>query len=288
MKKTVIILIFIYLSISMSANVFIDMYHKNYVKIDRTVLVFDSKPKYRIIENDYDIQINISNCKKDINIQNTSFANNEVIESYDYYSTEDKVMVIITIDQSHDLETNIKYRLDVFEDETTYFRLILDIFATSTPKTYQDYVGFAAYYEETNRPEMAMPYREMVHKLEAEMPELAQQPDVEQQVIKNKNIFQTIFTPSRIVLILIGLLLLAAFLYLIHHFRKPQEIEEIEEISSLRELTGFGSDRFKKMIIDKLKEYAWNDRSIALEMEIEPENVIQISHTDLDVDLEGE
>ena len=271
----------------MSANVFIDMYHKNYVKIDRTVLVFDSKPKYRIIENDYDIQINISNCKKDINIQNTSFANNDVIASYDYYSTEDKVMVIITIDQSHDFETNIKYRLDVFEDETTYFRLILDVFATSTPKTYHDYVGFAAYYEETNRPEMAMPYREMVHKLEAEMPELAQQPVVEQQTVKNKNIFQAIFTPSRIVLILIGLLLLAALFYLIHHFRKPQEIEELEEISSLRELAGFGSDRFKKMIIDKLKEYAWNDRSIALEMEMEPDNVIQISHTDLDVDLEG-
>jgi hypothetical protein len=284
MKKTVLILIFIYVSVSLSANVFIDMYHKNYVKIDRTVLVFDSKPKYRIIENDYDIQLNISNCKKDINIQNLSFSNNDVIESYDYYSTEDKVMVIITIDQSHDLETNIKYRLDVFEDESTYFRLILDVFATNTPKTYHDYVGFAAYYEETNRPEMAMPYREMVHKLEAEMPELAQQPVVEQQVVESKNIFQTIITPGRIVLILIVLLLLAALIYLVHHFRKPQEIEEF---GSLRELAGFGSNSFRKSIIDKLKEYAWNEKSIALEMEIEPDNVIQIIHSDLDVELEG-
>ena len=91
MKKTVLIIIFICVVFSLGANVFIDMYNKNYGKIDRSVLVFDSKPKYRIIENDYDIQLNISDCKKDINIQNLSFSNNEVIESYDYYSTEDKV-----------------------------------------------------------------------------------------------------------------------------------------------------------------------------------------------------
>ena len=291
MKKTVIFIVFICIAISLNANVFIDMYSKNYGKIDRCILVFDSKPKYRIIENDYDIQLNISNCKKDIDIRNLNFSDNEVIESYDYYSTEDKVMVIITIDQSHDLQTNIKYRLDVFEDEGTYFRLILDIFATNTPKTYQDYVGFATYYEETNRSEMARPYREMVQKLETEMPELVQQLKVEQQPSESKSIMQVILTPSRIILVMIGLLLLAALIYLFHHFRKSKEIEEDEKeeeekIINLRELNGFGSESFRKTIINKLKEYAWDEDSIAKQMEMKPDKIYQILNSDLEAELE--
>lgn len=286
MKKNLVLSVILLSALSINASVFIDMYNKNYGKIDRSIMVFDAKPKYRIIENDYDIQVNISNCKKDLNIQDITFPENEVIESYDFYSTEDKVMVIITIDQRQDLQKNIKYRLDVFEDEGTYFRLILDIFATNTPKSYLDYVGFATYYEDTNRPEMALPYREMVQKLEIEMPELTRQTETTPAATSDKLSLQMFFTPNRIILSLLGLLLLAALFYLLHHFRKPKTIEVEDKTGSYRELNGFGRENFRRKMIKKLKDFVWDEDTIAMEMELNPKIVYKEINSDLDAELE--
>lgn len=281
----------------MYSNIFIDMYHKDYGIIDRSILVFSQKPNYKIIQNENDLQLNIVNCKKDINIQNTRFPNSSVIESFDYYSTEDKVMVIISINREQQLMVGEKYKLEVEEVDDDVFRLILDIYATKKPSTYQHYTSFAYFYDATGKPELAKPYREMAEKLKSEMTpeELA---DLERS--SSDNLQQGTFTPtrkaiggmagfltpSRIILIIIAILLMVAIIYTVSLVAKPKaETQDFSE-SSLRLSNGFGSEIFQREMIYKLEKNFWGVEEIAKELELHPSLVYRASAPDFADELE--
>jgi hypothetical protein len=272
------------------------MYHKDYGIIDRSILVFSQKPDYKIIENENDIQLNIVNCRKDINIQNVRFPNSAVIESFDYYSTEDKVMVIISINRSHQLVIGEKYKLEVEEINDEVFRLILDIYATKKPTTYEHYNSFAYFYEATGQPELAKPYRDMAEKIKSEMtPE-------ELAALENNNLAQQqgnltptrkaigglsgFLTPSRIILIIIAILLIVAIIYTISLIIKPKEEVPDFSQSSLRLVNGFGSENFKREMIYKLEKHFWGVEEIAKELEMHPSLVYRASAPDFADELE--
>ena len=59
-KKTISILILTIFVSVLSANILIDVYHSNYGLIDRTVLVFDSKPDYSIFTEKSSIWVTIA------------------------------------------------------------------------------------------------------------------------------------------------------------------------------------------------------------------------------------
>ena len=291
------VFIFLMIITSMYSNIFIDMYHKDYGIIDRSILVFSQKPNYKIIQNENDLQLNIVNCKKDINIQNTRFPNSSVIESFDYYSTEDKVMVIISINREQQLMVGEKYKLEVEEVDDDVFRLILDIYATKKPSTYQHYTSFAYFYDATGKPELAKPYREMAEKLKSEMTpeELA---DLERS--SSDNLQQGTFTPtrkaiggmagfltpSRIILIIIAILLMVAIIYTVSLVAKPKaETQDFSE-SSLRLSNGFGSEIFQREMIYKLEKNFWGVEEIAKELELHPSLVYRASAPDFADELE--
>ena len=281
MKRAALLMLLLVMFASASANIFIDMYHKNYGVIDRSVLIFSSKPEFKIIKNENDIQLNITGCRKDINIQNQQFTDNSVIESFDYYSTEDKVMVIISINSEHQLSTGVKYSLESYEIEDDVFKLILDIYATKTPKTYLEYESFAIFFEATGKPETAKPYREMANKLKAEMPpeevnrnELIvvqqQQTSSRSQLLKSTKDF---LSPSRIILIIIAIIIIAAITFTLSFVLRFQKGKERIITQSLRLQTGFGSEEFRRALIAKLEKNFWGAEEIAMELEMSTNDV---------------
>jgi len=297
MKKSFTVFIFLLIVTAMYSNIFIDMYHKDYGIIDRSILVFSQKPQFKIIQNENDIQLNIVDCRKDINIQNTRFPNSSVIESFDYYSTEDKVMVIISINREHQLVVGEKYKLEVEEVNDDVFRLILDIYATKRPSTYQHYNSFAYFYDATGKSELAKPYREMADKIKSEMTpaELTELEQSNSENLQQGNYTPTrktidnmsgFLTPSRIILIIIGILLIVAIIYTVSLVLKPKEIVPDFSNESFRLGNGFGCDSFKRELIYKLEKHFWGVEEIAKELEMHPSLVYRASAPDFADELE--
>jgi preprotein translocase subunit SecG len=296
MKRSFAILAFLMILTSMYANIFIDMYHKDYGIIDRSILVFSQKPNFKIIQNENDLQLNIIDCKKDINIQNTHFPNSSVIESFDYYSTEDKVMVIISLNRELQIAVGEKYKLEIEEIEDEVFRLILDIFATKNPATYEQNNSFAYFHDATGNPELAKPYRERAEKLKSEMlPEELAALDQTNNENPQGNITNTrktidglagFLTPSRIILIVIAILLIVAIIYTVTLLIKPKDIAPDFSESSLRLGNGFGTENFQREMIYKLEKNFWGVEEIAKELELHPSLVYRASAPDFADELE--
>ncbi|MCF7792579.1 MAG: hypothetical protein K9N09_01920 [Candidatus Cloacimonetes bacterium] len=297
MKRVLLLLILILITGSSFANIFIDMYHKDYGVINRSVLVFSSKPEYKIIENENDIQLNIVNCTKDINIQNQQFLQSAVIESFDYYSTEDKVMVIISINSQNQLEKQTKYSLEKYEIEDEVYKLILDVYATKTPKTYQEYNSFAYFFEATGKPDTARPYREMANKLKEELPpetviqqdqQITQQQQ-QQQSSKNRLVrsIQNFLTPGTIILIIIAIILIAAITFTLAFVLKKKTAGVVSN-KSLRLTSGFGSEEFRRNLIQLLEKNFWGAEEIALELEMSTNDVYRSTAPEFAEELEKE
>ena len=136
MKRAFILMLLVLISL-LNANFLIDVYHKDYGVIDRTVLVFDTKPNYEILKHESDLQINLHGCRKDASLQKTGINNSKVITGLDYLISEDKVMVMININTSQLLVTGEIYKVDdcCWNCTCTYFLDInvgLDGFSFST------------------------------------------------------------------------------------------------------------------------------------------------------------
>lgn len=292
MKRVVLPIILLLITGSLCANIFIDMYHKDYGGIDRSVLVFSSRPEFKIIENENDIQLNITNCVKDINIRNQQFPQSAVIESFDYYSTEDKVMVIISINSKNQLSQGTKYSLEKYEVEDEVFKLILDVYATKTPKTYQEYNSFAYFFEATGKPDTARPYREMANKLKEQLPPEVLNPP-EQQIAqqqlppRNRLVYsiQNFLTPTRIIIIIIAIILIAAITFTLSFVLRKKTAGMISN-KSLRLKSGFGSEELRRKMIELLEKNFWGAEEIALELEMNTNDVYRATAPEFAEELE--
>jgi hypothetical protein len=293
--KIVFWLVLLVLSFTvLNSTIFIDMYHKDYGVIDRSVLVFSDKPAYKIIQNENDIQLNISNCTKDINIQNQQFPNSAVIQSFDFYSTEDKVMIVISINTSRQLQTGYHYSLEKQEIDDEVFKLILDVYSTKTPKTYAEYASFAFFFEATGKHATAQPYREMANRLKAQMPaeEITQterEVSLQQQQIRQSQFMYSLsefFTISRIILLIIGIILIAAIIFTISYMLRSRKGAKLIKGISSRVKNGFGSEDFRRAVIKKLEEHFWGAEEIAMELEISTNEVYRATAPEFAEELE--
>jgi hypothetical protein len=68
MRKVFILSLLMVISF-LNASYLVDVYHRDYGVIDRTVLVFDTKPQYKIFTNESNIQINLQECRKNISLK---------------------------------------------------------------------------------------------------------------------------------------------------------------------------------------------------------------------------
>ncbi|MCD4796095.1 MAG: hypothetical protein K8R49_02855 [Candidatus Cloacimonetes bacterium] len=298
MKKKFFLFVFFTITLFLNANIFIDMYQKDYGNIGRTVLIFDFKPNYKIFSSEEEIQITISNCSKDANIINRKFYNNNVLTAFNYLVTENKVIVIITINSSQKLVSGDTYHYEVKEVKGDFFKIVLDIFITKNPKTVSELESFANFYSATGDTELADKYnniaKDMKENLIVTQPvttiqDSAQASSKSNNKISIKKIIKFLkenLDTKLTILICIGILLIAVVIFLISFFlKKKQVIPDIDD-TSLRPISGFGTDEFRNNLILKLSENGWNSDAIAQELDLPENDVTRLTGSDFDEDFE--
>ena len=170
MKRAFILFLLVFVSF-LNASLLIDVYHRDYGVIDRTVLVFDTKPHYEILEHKSSIQINLQECCKNSSLQKLDIINNKVLTGYNFLISEDKVVVSIDINTSQLLESDEKYIVKIMELQEDVFKLVLDIFISTNPKSLYELTSYASFYETTGYFNLAVEYNQLVAELQNKIKE---------------------------------------------------------------------------------------------------------------------
>ncbi len=299
MKRT-FILFFLVLVNLLNASFLIDVYHKDYGVINRTVLVFDTKPQYEILKHESDIQINLQKCSKDISLQKLAITNSNVITGFDYLVSKDKVVVMINVNTSHLLVSGEIYKVDGMEIQGDVFKLVLDIFISTNPQTLSELTSYATFYETTGNVKLAEEYQLQVVALHDKIKE--------QQKSKTTQSRQTVTTKEqtgilnkleslinklspnlniKIIGVALGaIILLAIFIFLIIKLSRKKTSAFDMNGDSLRSTDGFAENTYLEKVAKDLAAKNWGLEEIAKELELSFEEVQKIIAPDLDQELE--
>ena len=299
MKRIFILLFFLLISL-LNASFIIDAYHRDYGVINRTVLVFDTKPEYEILKHESDIQINLQGCRKDASLQKMNISNSKVLKGFDYITSEDKVVVMININTSQLLVTGEKYKVEGMELQGDVFKLVLDIFISSNPQSLSELTSYASFYKTTGNLELANEYNNMVIKVHNTIK--AQQENVDNQLpetitlkkstmvtTKFKSTFQnfiSILNTKIIGFILLAIVLFIVVIFLIYKLTHKKASALDKDKSSLRPIDGFADREYLEEVAKKLEAKNWKVEEIAKELEITFEEAQKIIAPDLELEME--
>ena len=298
MKRTFILLFFLLFSL-LNASFIIDAYHKDYGVINRTVLVFDTKPEYDILKHESEIQINLQGCRKDASLQKINISNSKVITGFDYIVSEDKVVVMIKINTKQLLITGEVYKVEGMELQGNVFKLVLDIFISTDPQSLSELTSYASFYKTTGNFELANEYNNQVIKVHNTIK--AQQENIgdpsPQITIKKSTIVTTKLKSSfqnfipLLNIKIIGFILLAIVLFIVVIFliyklthKKASALDK--DKSSLRSIDGFADHEYLEEVAKKLADKNWKVKEIAKELEITFEEAQKIIAPDLELEME--
>ena len=298
MRKIIFLVFFLSFVSLINASFLIDVYHKDYGYIVRTVLVFDSKPNYSVLKHQDDIQINILNCRKDATIQNIQVPNCNVIKAFDFLVSKDKVMVVLTINQTQQLISGEPYKVELYELSGELFKLVLDVFAIKNPKTLEEVRSFADFYKTIGKTELAEEY----YTIALDMKTVQQTQTITDSTIKTqkpKNIFKKTlqsltFIESlkstlniKVVIILVAsIILFIVMIVIISKVVKKKVPKSDFEDKIQRSTRGFGDNEFQKKMVLKLAAQEWESEAIAMELNLPLDDVHRMRGSDIDDELE--
>ncbi len=298
MRKRIFLVFFLSFVSLINASFLIDVYHKDYGYIVRTVLVFDSKPNYSVIKHEDDIQINILNCRKDATIQNVQVPNSNVLKAFDFLVSKDKVMIVLTMNQTLQLISGEPYKVELYELSGELFKLVLDVFAIKNPKTLEEVRCFADFYKTIGKTELAEEYYTIASELKTVQPTQT----VTDSVVKTrepKNFFKKTlqsltFIESlkntlniKVVIILAaGIVLFIVLIVIISKVTKKKIPKSDFEDKSQRSTCGFGDSEFQKKMVLKLAAQEWESEAIAMELNLPLDDVHRMRGSDIDDELE--
>lgn len=298
MKRVFILFLLTAISF-LNASLLINVYHRDYGVIDRTVLVFDTKPHYEILEHKSSIQINLQECCKNTSLQKLDITNNRVLTGYNYQLSEDKTIVSIDINASHFLESGDKYIVNIMELQEDVFKLVLDIFISTNPKNLFELTSYASFYETTGYFNLAEEYNHLVVELqnkikEEEKKSLIQSTQVvasqKQSKVTDKiqSTIQKLSTKYNIKISELALYLLVVLiviiLIIILSRKKLSKLNLNEKI--VRSTDGFADDTYMKEVAKKLTAKGWKIKEIAKELEITFEEAQRFIAPDLEQEQE--
>ncbi len=299
MRRT-FILIFLVLISLLNANFLIDVYHKDYGVIDRTVLVFDTKPDYEILKHESDLQINLPGCRKDVSLQGISINNSKVITGFDYVVSEKKVTVMININTSQLLVTGEIYNVEGMELQGDVFKLVLDIFIATDPQTLSELTSYASFYEKTGEVKLAEEYKNKVLGIHNELKNQQETADTKsiQATTKNesvkviekiKSVVQNL--SSKLDLKIVGfasgvLILLVIVIFLIVKLFRRKTSAFDKDDDSIRPTDGFADSAYLEKVAKNLSAKNWEIEEIAKELDLPLEKVQRIIAPDLEQELE--
>lgn len=298
MRKRIFLVFFLSFITLINASFLIDVYHKDYGYIVRTVLVFDSKPNYSVLKHQEDIQINILNCRKDATIQNFQVPNSNVLKAFDFLVSKDKVMIVLTMNQTLQLISSEPYKVELYELSGELFKLVLDVFAIKNPKTLEEVRSFADFYKTIGKTELAEEYYTIASELKTVQPTQT----VTDSVVKTrepKNFFKKTlqsltFIESlkntlniKVVIILAaGIVLFIVLIVIISKVVKKKVPKSDFKDKSQRSTRGFGDNEFQKKMVLKLAAQEWESEAIAMELNLPLDDVHRMRGSDIDDELE--
>lgn len=301
MKKIKFIILFVFLITLLQANILIDLYHYNYGIIDRTVLVFDSKPEYSIFKRDDVIQLNIEKCKKNITLNNSQVKNNNTINGFQFKSTKTDVIVLIMINTAIQNLNKYKYDFDLISIKGSVYKLVLDIFSTKNPQTNSEIQSFVNFYDATGRKNKADEYRYLlkhgklksaidVTKVSKTKDAAAQQRNAgattaqQKKEKENLSFLQKIFSRfdnTNLLLftsIFVGVIALTLLIIMIINLsRKKATSQEVSFDEKFRNMNDFGDKDFQKEMIAKLIADDWGKKEIAHELNLTNERINELT-----------
>ena len=290
MKRAFILFLLVFVSF-LNASLLIDVYHRDYGVIDRTVLVFDTKPHYEILEHKSSIQINLQECCKNSSLQKLDIINNKVLTGYNFLISENKVMVSIDINTSQLLESDEKYIVKIMELQEDVFKLVLDIFISTNPKSLFELTSYASFYETTGYFKLADEYNRLVAELQNKIKEEEKKSLIQstqanasqkQSKVTNKiqslvKKFNTKFCRKILGLALFTLLLLAVVIIILSR-KKPSKLNVNKKI--VRSTDGFADNAYLEKVAKELAAKNWGVQEIAKELELPVEEVQNIIDTE--------
>lgn len=296
MKRTFILFFLVLISL-LNASFLIDVYHKDYGVITRTVLVFNTKPQYEILKHESDIQIDLQNCRKDVSLQKLNIANSKVITGFDYQISEDEVMVKININTSQLLITGDIYKVDGIELQGEVFKLVLDIFILINPQSLSELTSYVNFYETTGDIKLADKYNQLITELHGQTKDeqketIAQTVTTKKQnkiIMKLESLIDKINPKLSIKIIGVALgaiILLVIFIFLIIKLSRKKTSAFEKYDYSLRPKDGFADSAYLEKVAKELADKNWGIEEIAKELELPLEEVQKIIAPDLEQELE--
>ena len=237
----------LFINTSLYANNFNRFYHCNYGCIDRTVLVFDSKPEYKVVEYPGYIKIEVWECAPSSEIQDVQI-NESVVRSYKLKTDGSKTIFLIY--------PSGKYFVKYFGFEESVYKLVLDIFNVEEPITSEDCFSFSDFYKTIGKPEQALLYLKKAEKIqkhekiEKELQTLVESAKQEGEIVEKKLLeLEKKDKPLFFFFVIIVVVAIIGFsVLIIQTISKKSKLVLDESKSDYKE--GFENEEFKKKLRD--------------------------------------
>jgi len=295
--KKILLLTFITFITILNANFLIDAYHKDYGVIDRTVLVFDTKPQYDILKHGSSIEVKLDGCRKDASLQNISVIDSKVLTGFDYLISGDGIKVIININTTQLLITGEVYRVNGMELQGNVFKLVLDIFISNNPQSLSELSSYASFYKEIGNEELAEDYNDKVVKLNNKIKAQQENAITQDENSRSKISVSSILIDTAKELIsklnfgILGIVagiiaLIVIIIILIDKLFGKKTSTTDTDVDSLRPVDGFADNAYLKEVAKKLAALNWDVDEIAKELELPFEEVQKFIAPDLAQELE--
>ncbi|MDP8200763.1 MAG: hypothetical protein P9M11_01320 [Candidatus Tenebribacter burtonii] len=290
MRKVFILSLLMVISF-LNASYLVDVYHRDYGVIDRTVLVFDTKPQYKIFTNESNIQINLQECRKNISLKKLAIPNSKVLTSYDYIASEDQVTAMIDINISRLPVTSETYKVNIMELQEDVFKLVLDIFILANPQSLFELTSYASFYKTTGYFKLAEEYEKLVVNFKDKIKQQENATVQSKQIVNSKKQTKVIYIIQSLIqkfnteftFKIVGIALVSLFLlFVVIFILSPKKASKIDLNKKLiRPTDGFADDTFMEKVARKLAAKDWKVEEIAKELELPLEKVKKI------IDLEN-
>jgi hypothetical protein len=159
MKKITLILAVLLGTVGWAATLN-TIYHANYGEIDRVVLVLSSDIDYSITSRPKKLKITLRETVKGTNVVDEIFNDNQVLEAWDFQIDGEDLQFIIYTDKKYVTQKTLYYK------EKQHYKLVIDIFNTLDPQTYEELMSYASYNQIIKKNQvLAQKYREKAEEL---------------------------------------------------------------------------------------------------------------------------
>lgn len=283
---------------------FNNIYHKNYGGIDRVVLVFSERPVYSLLEYEDYFQVEVDYGVKDPTVKEEYFTDNQVLRSFRYLQYDEKLIIKINLNENSRMSTGSDYKVEVLELSGSVFKLVLDVFNTSTPKTIKEHQEYADFYKSVGYNEKAEMHLNHIERLKSvsedsgspaiveevtetvveekpvediqpQQTKVEQEPEatgVQKSVPGITEFFISISIKTWILIMIILVILVALLIVFLNRQPSKPKLKK----GQYRSTQGFGSDEFRRKMVFKMAESGWEEEAIAKELNIRIEEVQKI------------